>query len=238
MNTKAKGKKMKRIIFFITVFFLIILPGTSSVFAIPQLQLYIENSSYNNETWQITSPEFNLWVVGDVEKKGIINDVNLVTAFSSSETGSIEFTPIQTMLYPDPSLPGNPLISRTGSDSPPVMGGDEKLPEHGVYVPGVSWTTYELDDFDLMDSPVKNYCAPDEPSSTGQINAYKVKVIGYTWVHFDAFGTIIGKREKKDYIFAPFSHDAGKYPPVPEPSTIFLFGSGLAGLILFYKKRL
>jgi hypothetical protein len=51
-------------------------------------------------------------------------------------------------------------------------------------------------------------------------------------IHFDLY-TLNG-RDRIEY-FAPFSHDAETGPPVPEPSTLILLGSG--ALLLTVKKR-
>lgn len=52
-------------------------------------------------------------------------------------------------------------------------------------------------------------------------------------LHFDLYktGTGNGGTSDLDIVdFAPFSHDAQSGPPVPEPATMLLVGSGLIGI--------
>jgi len=90
-------------IFLIAVLFSVI--GVGSALAIPNLQLYIDGVTFDTttETWVSTASTFDLWVVGDLDKKtsrykesdgsytsNIIKDVTLALAFTGSG-GSMVF---------------------------------------------------------------------------------------------------------------------------------------------------
>ncbi len=212
---------------------------TKTVMAYPVLQLYIDGSVYDpeTETWVITDPTFDLWVIGDVGRVGTIYDVKLALAFFG-EGGSVTITPKTTTRLTDPSTPPAPFVYSSGTGSNPP------LPDHGIYNdPSLnSWTNYYLGDFDLTDSPVGDFMTgfPATFDSTGQINVYEVTVTGWKRVHFDAMDhtvMTVGKtgKEKTFYWMAPFSHDAQQV--VPEPSTLLLLGSSFLGVMALKRRR-
>jgi len=232
-------KKLIICILFLALFLVV----KQNSFAVPVLQLYIEGSDYDasSETWITNSPSFKLWVLGNVDGEGShgsILGVNLVTAFATSEMGSgstITLTPATTSLVTDPSTPSTPGTPSYGVDvAPPFPSGSGEAPAHGIYGPGVSWNLYSIGDFTLTDSPVGDVITSFPPTWTqnkGQINVYDVNITGYSLVHFDAYDHYV-QGGKLKFVKAPFSHDAeSSGSPIPEPSTIFMMGSGLAGLL-------
>lgn len=245
-----------------TVLFIVSL--NSNVFAVPALQMYIEGSVYDQttETWVVTGNSFNLWVLAATSNNkitdNIIYDIKLTYAYNTGDTGSVTFTPAttsNTAVGSDNSTPLLPVeMLATDSDvvaaggfdgTAPHMGDGSNLPAHGMYGDGKSWGGVRIGDMDLQDSLIGDYIVnpdgtpvcPENCSSrvAGQVNVYVVEITGFTGgLHFDAFDHYI----KNDIhtVFAPFSHDAELGTPVPEPTTLLLFGSGFLGL-LFLRKR-
>jgi len=216
--------------------------------AIPILQLYVEGGSYDSslETWVISSPNFKLWVIGNISGgggKGTISDVYLVA--SGYGSGSISLTPTTTNLVTDPSIPGDPTgpftlatVSNPPISKPPPSG----VTGHNEYSSANDHKFFGIGNFSLNDSPIADFSGPTYPASgdftanKGQINVYSVSVSGYNEVHFDAYDTVVCGHKSK-VVFAPFSHDSTG-GVIPEPGTLLLLGAGLVGLVGYGKLRL
>lgn len=180
-----------------------------SAHAVPVLQIYIEGATYDTETetWVVSDPEFDLWVIGNVDAHGPILGVKLTASFFGV-SGTMTLTPTTTTLITDPSTPAAPVVSLMGTGSHPV------LPDHGIFNDPTlaGWTDYALGDMSLMDSPVADFNGsevfPTTFPNTGQVNVYHVVMEGWTKVHFDAHGeTVDSSTGKKSYWKSPFSHD-------------------------------
>jgi len=215
----------------------------SPVFAIPNLQLYIEGATYDTatETWVASGGStVRLWCIGAVGEVGNILNVRLAVAYiPDGGVVTVNLTPTVAdgdgsyMGVSDPSTPSAPTNLGTYTDGSPTLTDGTSLPDHGIYnQPDVEWQEFGLGNFTLADSNIGDFTNdfPTDLNKTGQINVYEVSVSGTEAVHFDLYDTVEGANHA---IFAPFSHDAGgggDIPPVPEPGTIALLGLG--GLIL------
>lgn len=248
---------MKKIIF--AILLLVLAVGFSltarPAFAIPELQLYIEGSTYDSstETWVIDSATpFTLWVIANVQQKGPIYGVKLSAAFQTAESGgSVTLTPTTATLVTDPSTPSSPTPTGnfpSADGAVPVKGDGSHVAEHDIFKPGISFFEWDIGDFTSRDSPVGDFIDtyPSEFPVTGQINAYTVTVSGISQLHFDSYNhtvQVTRRSTRTDYWFAPFSHDANATVPnpceggdcstgTPEPGVILILGAGLVALVL------
>jgi len=226
--------------------------------AVPTLQLYIEDGTYYDyyeidngkdtyevtESWFTDDNPFCLTIAG-ASKNGhvdTISDVTLWIAFKEEPgEGTI------TVMDSDGFIV-NPIIWQDAQEAqeaqqgiPDPPGWEEakrktNFPTHGVY-PSYYYA-YDLPDLNVKDGnddiyDYNNSYGPNStPSDTGVLQTYQITYSGYYWLHMDLTG-VAWKGNNDKPAFAPFSHDADGPPspnPVPEPSTMLLFGFGLLSL--------
>ena len=183
-----------------------------------------------------------------------------------SRTGDDEGGYYHGFYDPEPP-PEDPYLSEYSDegDTPKLNDGSD-LPSHGVYGEGIAWQEFYLDHFNLVDSPIIDFIAPDggllpdapDPLSDdpllwqkmGQINVYEVKIYPGSTVpegedfhgldlHFDLYNHVLAKDKTKTY-FAPFSHTTdgeANFVPAP-PAYVGLIGMALMGLVGYvWQKR-
>lgn len=200
----------------------VLLIATSS-FAVPNLQLYSPDAVYSHvtESWQIFASDFELYVIAANLNKDDIYNVTLVAALAQDDTPTDGALTIGGSTF-------NAADFEYGT--PPDV---DPLPPHGVYP-----TNYVEYLVAPVTTPgpfveVPDY-SPDPDAGTslyGQVFKFNVSTT-YEFVQFDAFGFLGAPDGKR--IKAPFSHDA---QVVPEPTTLALFGLGLAAAGFMRKKR-
>ena len=227
----------------------------TTTYALPALQLGSSSTgtwSYDNgtETWITGDNPFTLNATANAtsgngayawEQPGTAQTAYLVFA-SVFDIGNVDGFDITVS-----NDGGNLTLFDFGYGAPPLED-PNSLASHGIYD-----TYFEIYAFNF-DGPVVTI-ADTQPGQTGSgdgyLEAFNVTVnsltAGVTGIHMDLF-TVIGDgtytpgqtaNKKLVESFAPYSHDAEYDPgnPIPEPTTMLLFGIGLVGLTGIIRKK-
>jgi hypothetical protein len=142
-------------------------------------------------------------------------------------------------------------FGKAAIDDYPLMGDGAEVAGHGVFP--TDFYEYYIGDFGADEEDVYNFNPPDGyigdsyyidypgdlsnlDSGRGEIKTFHIEVSGYTWADIVAYDHVVKTNGKAKYVFSPFSHDGSGSTPIPEPTTMLLLGSGLAGLAGFRRK--
>ena len=248
---------MKCFVRLVTVFSLALslvclgLSGTAN--AIPNLQLDIGGGEYDpvTETTLATTNPFNLYAFatpgGNVDDADILGGTFML---SVAITPPLDEGPVVD--YGSFSIGGTTFNVTADMDFgvPPLEEflANESLPTHGIF--DTYYTQIAVDfvagqqfnPYDVQPSATNPDVDPDTLAA-GSGMYYDMFTVDlaklnpdYT-LHFDLYALKENGAGKMvlDY-FAPFSHDA-EGPPVPEPATLLLVGSGLAALVMYRRRQ-
>lgn len=202
--------------------------GTALAF--PTYQLYIDPNSGGTfdsatQTWVTSASPFTLSALYE-PGKGSMTNARLTVALPQGvnpAAGSIAINQQGgSTLANSGWVLGVPPIS-----SAPLANGTKALSEHGIYP---TWYTEYLFDFSNA-APIFDAQPGAQPGTkNGYREDFNISISGFSLGHFDLYNLVSDPTSKKYggiAEFAPFSHDAGFTPPIPEPRTMVLLGISL-----------
>lgn len=213
----------------------------NTVEAYPKLQLDIDGGVYDpvTETVMATTNPFNLYAFATPSDGKFTVEKILTLEFALA----VSITPQTSTVGDYGSFTLNGTTYNVTGDmvygTPTETSGD--LPSHGVFdtffleIPVVFSELDQVYPYNTQDNAGAGLF--DTNGSGMLYDAFEIDMTlldPSLGLHFDLYRV---KDDGSVGIFSPFSHDAGSGPPVPEPTTFLLVGSGMAALGLYRRRR-